>query len=155
MADIRCPTYLIVESEGDGGRRWIVPEDAVAFVCNYKWHTDTLTRGCVVIMSTTEHMVAMVEVAFLILAQAVIMLIRWRSEAGADLEEGCVSGAAVVEDIGIAVLMIGNRHLPALHANEVCVIDCSDGEANAWSGAVEELRDVGAGADGNPLRPLG
>jgi hypothetical protein len=96
---------LIVKPEGNGGSGWIVPEDAITLVCNYKRNTYTLPRGRVVVMSTMEYMIAMVEVAFLILTQAVIMLIRWRSEAGADLEEGCVSGAAVIEDIGVAVLM--------------------------------------------------
>jgi hypothetical protein len=73
-------------------------------------------------VSTTENMIAVVEIAFLILTQAIIVLIRGRSEAGANLEEGCVSRAAVVENVGIAILVVGDRHLPPLHANKVHIV---------------------------------
>ena len=57
----------------------------------------------------------MIEEAFLVLAQAVVVLVIGRSEGGADLVEGRVGRALVVQHAGVAVLVIGHRHRPARH----------------------------------------
>lgn len=99
-------------------------------------------------MGAADGVAAAVEEAFLILTEAVKVLIGWGGEGGANLEEGGVLRAAVVEDIGVAILVIGHGHLPAVEVQEIFAIGGADREADAGGAAVEEASDVGLGSGG-------
>ncbi len=64
------------------------------------------------------HVAATIEVAFLVLAEAVVVLVGWRCEGCADLEERGIRRPAVVQAIRVAVFVVGDGHLPAFHPHK-------------------------------------
>jgi hypothetical protein len=107
LADVGGEAHGVAEvSEVDGGAGWIVPDDAVAFICNYERHIYTLTADCVVVVGAAKDVAAAVDEAFLVLAEAVKVLVLSGREGCADLIERVVGGPAIVQDAGVAVLVI-------------------------------------------------
>ena len=64
-------------------------------------------------------MAAVVEVALVILAQAVVVLVVGRGEGGANGKEFRIGGSAVVEDFGGAVLLVGLRLLQSVGSDKL------------------------------------
>ena len=86
LADFRLPVRRTVQAGGNDGRRRIVPDDAIALVGDHERHADRLARRRVVIVAAVDRAPAQVELAFLVLAEPVIMLVGGRREAGPDAE---------------------------------------------------------------------
>ena len=64
--------------------------------------------GREIVVPAPDRMAAVIEEAFLVLAQAVVVLIVGRGEGGADGVEFRIGGTAVVDDVGRAVLVVGH-----------------------------------------------
>lgn len=94
-------------------------------------------------MGAADDVAAAVEVALLVLAEAVDVLVRRCGEGGANLKEVVVLRPAIVEDLGVAVLVVGHGHLPAVEVEERLAVGGAEVEADAGGGPVEEPRDVG------------
>jgi hypothetical protein len=87
-------------------------------------------------------MAAVIEKALLVLAQTVVVLVIRRSERGADLVKSCIPGPLVVEHAGCAVLMVGHRHLPALHIEQRASVGGAEVDVGSGSRTDEVLGDI-------------
>ncbi len=84
----------------------------------------------------------MIEEAFLVLAEAVVVLIVGRDKGGADGEELGVGGPAIVVDAGGAVFVVGHGLLPARHLEQLLAVRRGEGDVRAGRRAVEVFGDV-------------
>ena len=96
VADFRCPARALVESWLNDGLRGIVPDNSVTIICHHERDTHARSRGRVVIVPAFNAVPAMIEKTFLILAEAVIMLVIGRRKRGANLIEGRIGGPLVI-----------------------------------------------------------
>ena len=147
VANLRRPLRLLVEAGLDGGLRRIVPDEAVALVGDEERDAGGGRGGREVVVPAADGMAAMIEEAFVIVAEAVVVLVVGRDESGADGEELGISRAAIVVDVGSAVLVIGDGLLPSGHLEKFLAFRRGEGDVRAGRRAVEELRDVEFGAE--------
>ena len=112
VAHLRGPLGLLVEAGLDGGLRGIVPDEAVALVSDEKRHACGGRGGREIVVPAADGMAAMIEEAFVVVAEAVVVLVVGRNEGGADGEELGVGGAAIVVDFRGAVFVVGNGLRP-------------------------------------------
>ena len=98
-------------------------------------------------------MAAVVEVAFLVLAKAVVVLVVGRVKAGAHLEVRrvrrarieavvCGGGVHLRKDVRVAVFVIRHRHRPVLEIQQCLAVRTGDGEGNPWRRAQEILARI-------------
>src|SRR4051794_5682353 len=88
VADFGIPTGVLVEAEIDGGFGRVIPQETVAFVRDDERDPDAGRGGRVVVVPGADRVAAEVEVAFLVLAQAVIVFVVRRDKSSTDLEKG-------------------------------------------------------------------
>ena len=84
----------------------------------------------------------MIEKAFMVLAQSVVVLIVRRRKRRAHNVELRIGGAAVVGNRGRSVFVIGNRLRPVLHFQQRLALWRAQRDMRAGRGAVEVLADV-------------
>ncbi len=115
LADLALPDGAPVQSRGHVGVGRVVPDDAVVAVGDHEGHADRLARRRVVVVAAVDGAAAIVEHAFLVLAQAVIVLVVGRGEGGAD-----AIGLLTGDDVG--------THLPAGHVEQDRALGVADPE---------------------------
>ena len=85
-------------------------------------------------------MMAVVEEAFMILAQAVIVLVVRRGESGAHDVGWAIAGAAIEGQTGGAVLVVVDGLVPAVHMQERLAIGGAEVDVRRGCGTAKELR---------------
>src|SRR6185437_10668369 len=90
VADLRNPSRLLVKARFDCRFRRIVPDQAVTVIGDNERNAGTRPRSSRVVVPALDRVASMVEITFLILTQAVIVLIIGRTESGANLEKWLV-----------------------------------------------------------------
>ena len=143
VTHLRGPLGLLVEARLDGGLGGVIPQQAVAFVGHQKGHAEAGSGGSKVVGPAAHHVAAMIEEAFVVLAQAVVMLVGGRGEGRAHGVEPGVGGAAVVEHLGGAVLLVGLALHPAGHLQQRFAIGGAQRDVRAGSRAAEVLAEGG------------
>ena len=103
LAHLALPMGAAVQTRPDQRTGRIVPDNAITLVRHHEGHADRFTRRRIIIMFAVNLPTLEVENAILILPEAIIMLVGWRIEAGADLE-------------GLLAIHAVRRHFPARHS---------------------------------------
>ena len=142
LAHVGGPPGDIVESELRGGLAGVVPHQAIAFVGDHKRHADARSGRSVVVVRATHCMASPVEIALMVLAQAVVVLVFGRREGRAHLIERVVARPAVVQRLRSPVLVIRHRHLPVAHLEQRRALRGFNRDANRRRRSIEVLRDV-------------
>ena len=142
VAYLGGPAGLLVEAGLDGGLGRVIPYKAVALVCNQEGDAPAWAGGGEVVGPAAHDMAAMIEEALVVLAEAVVVFVVGRCEAGADGVELGVAGAAVEENSSGAFFLIGHVLRPAGKFEQLCSIGSAEDDVRAGSGSVEIPADV-------------
>ena len=84
----------------------------------------------------------MIEKAFVILPETIVVLVVGRNEAGAHLKERRIGRPLVVQHSGVAVFVVGHGHGPSGHLQQRLTIRSLDRNVGRRSGTVEKLRNI-------------
>ncbi len=155
LPDIGGPAIRIIEAKLNRCAGGIVPQETVAFARDNERHTDTLAGGSVVVMSAAHHMAAPVKIAFLRLSEPIGVLVARRGKSRTDGVKGIVGRSSFIQDFGVAILVVRDRHLPSAQVEQGSAFGRFDGDAHSGSGPIEESRNVGGGTCGRVGRALG
>jgi hypothetical protein len=150
VADLRCPARALVESGLNDGLRGIVPDDSVTIIRHHEGDTHARSRGRSVVVPAFDAVSAMIEKPFLILAEAVIVLVIGRSKGGTNLIEGGIGRTLVIQDCRVAILVIGHGHRPVRHSQHCLAFRRLEQNADPRIGTAEELADIDLGRRGLP-----
>ena len=131
LAYLAAKAVLMVEPQRHCRLRGIVPHQAVPFICNHKRNTYALPGRRVVVVLAVDDVTSPVEKAFLVLSQAVVVLIISRAKACADREERQVARTPIVLDIVVAVFVVRDRHLPPVHLQQGLSVRRLDAQTDA------------------------
>src|SRR6202021_2944308 len=105
LSYIRSPPRHIIKPKRYRRGRRIIPDDSKSSICNYKGNTYTLPRRSVVVMRAANHMAPPIEIPFLVLSQAVVVLVLRRSERSTELQERRTRSALAIQDIRVSALL--------------------------------------------------
>ena len=145
LAHVGGPPGDIVEAELRGGLAGVVPQQTVALVGDHEWNAYAGSGRGRIVVRASHRMAAPVQIALMVLAQAVVVLILGRGEGCAHLIEGIVGGTAIVQTFCGAVLVIRHRHLPIVHLQQRRALRGFDRDVDRRRRSIEELRNVRLG----------
>ena len=142
VAHLGGPLSLFVEARLDRRSGRIVPDQTIAAISHHKRNAHRRAAGRCVVMAAIHGVSAMIQIAFLILTQPVVMLVLGRRKSRAHLVERRIGRAPVVHHAGIAVFVIGNRHRPVLQIGQHLAAWSGNGNVRPRSRPVEVLRNI-------------